>query len=126
MGGEMRKGYLVAQVDEIDPVDCPCGSSRRAFHLPENEIASVHLVEIATDARAHYHKKTTEIYFVLEGEGVLELNNDRIPLQPGTSVMILPGTRHRAIGTLKILNIAIPTFDPKDEWFDTEESLIPE
>ena len=38
--------------------------------------------------------------------------------KPMTSVMIKPGCRHRAVGRLKILNIAIPKFDPHDEWFD--------
>jgi hypothetical protein len=29
--------------------------------------------------------------------------------------MILPGTRHRAVGKLKILNVCVPPFDPADE-----------
>ncbi len=116
-----NKGYLVSQVDEIQPVPCPCGSSRRAFRMPENDTASLHMVEISEDAKSHYHKKTTEIYFILEGEGEMELDGETIPVHPATSIMIYPGTRHRAIGRLKILNIAIPTFDPEDEWFDDED-----
>lgn len=84
----------------------------------ENDVASVHQVEIKLDAQTHYHKSMTEIYVVLEGTGEMELDGERIPLRPMTSVMIKPGCRHRAIGTLKILNIAIPKFDPADEWFD--------
>ena len=121
MNMESKKRYLVAQVDEIEATPCPCGLSRRAFRIPENETASLHQVEISQDARVHYHKKTTEIYYILEGEGFLELDGDRVPVRPATSVMIYPGTRHRAVGRFKILNIAIPTFDPEDEWFDQED-----
>jgi mannose-6-phosphate isomerase-like protein (cupin superfamily) len=60
----------------------------------------------------------TEIYVVLEGEGALELDDELIPMKPFTTVMIKPGCRHRAIGTLKMLNIAIPKFDATDEFLD--------
>jgi len=112
------KNYEVAQLDGIDPTRCPCGWSRRAFSNAARGPATVHLVDIEIDAQTHYHKKLTEIYVVLEGEGWLELDGERVPLKPMTSVMIHPGCRHRAVGKLKLLNIPIPAFDPEDEWFD--------
>jgi len=82
-------------------------------------VASMHLVEIKRDSKTHYHKRMTEIYYVLEGEGYIELDGERHPLRPGTSVMIKPGCRHRAVGAgLKILNVPVPRFDPDDEWED--------
>ena len=112
------KNYLISQLDELDPVRCPCGLSRRAFHSPDNKVATVHLVDIQEDARSHYHKHLTEIYVILEGEGFLELDGEMISVRPLTSVLIKAGCRHRAIGKLKILNIPVPAFDPADEWFD--------
>ena len=112
------KNFLVAQLDEVDPVPCPCGQARRAFDVPENTTATIHLVDIAEGSRTHYHKNMTEIYLVLEGEGHMELDGQTFPLRPMTSVMIKPGCRHRAIGKLRIINIPIPAFDPEDEWFD--------
>lgn len=112
------KNYLVSQLDEIPGQPCPCGTTRRGFLSSAHTVASVHQVEIKADARTHYHKGMTEIYVVLEGTGEMELDGERIPLRPMTSVMIHPGCRHRAIGHLKILNIVIPKFDPADEWFD--------
>jgi mannose-6-phosphate isomerase-like protein (cupin superfamily) len=111
-------GYLVAQLDEIDPVRCPCGWARRAFGGVGNSTATVHQVEIVKDARTHYHKRTTEIYIVLEGEGSIELDGELISVRPMTAVLIAPGCRHRAVGVLKIVNIAIPPFTEADEWFD--------
>ena len=76
------------------------------------------MVDIVEDSRTHYHKKMTEIYLVLEGEGHIELDGEIFPLKPMTSVMIKPGCRHRAVGRLRIINIPIPAFDSEDEWFD--------
>lgn len=110
--------YEIAQLDEIDPQRCPCGWARRAFATPENKTATLHVVDIETDSQTHYHKKMTEIYLVLEGEGQMELDGKRFPLKPMSAVFIKPGCRHRAIGKLKIINIPIPAFDESDEWFD--------
>ena len=110
--------YMIAQFDEIDAVKCPCGLSRRAFVSPDNPIATMHIVDIQEDAKTHYHKKLTEIYLILEGTGLMELDGQKIPVKPLTSILIKPGCRHRAIGKMKILNVPIPAFDPKDEYFD--------
>lgn len=110
--------YLVTQLDTVPAVPCPCGQSRRGFAVPENSVATLHLVDISLEARTHYHRKMTEIYLILEGEGFLELDGDRIPAQPMLSVLIRPGCRHRLVGRFRIVNVAIPAFDPADEWFD--------
>jgi mannose-6-phosphate isomerase-like protein (cupin superfamily) len=110
--------YAVAQLDTLPRVACPCGETRRAFATPDNPVATIHLVEISADSRPHYHKRLTEIYLVLEGEGHMELDGDIVPLKPMTAVLIKPGCRHRAVGALRIVNIPIPAFDPADEWFD--------
>lgn len=110
--------YLLADLNAIPPQRCPCGFTRRAFATPENSLSTLHIVDIQEDSRTHYHKKMTEIYLVLEGEGHIELDGELIPIKPMTSIMIKPGCRHRAIGKLKIVNVAIPAFDESDEWFD--------
>ena len=105
-------------LDDVTPVACPCGMTRRAFAGDPDGIASLHVVDISVDAKTHYHKKLTEIYYVLEGTGQMELDGDRIDVGPGSAVLIKPGCRHRAIGKMKILNVPVPAFDPEDEWFD--------
>ena len=107
-------------MDEVNPVTCPCGQSRRAFVSPDNKVATLHMVDIAADARAHYHRRLTEIYFILEGTGHLELDGEMIPVKPLSAILIKPGCRHRAVGNLRVVNIPVPAFDPndKDEWFD--------
>ena len=110
--------FLIAQLDEIDPVKCPCGFARRAFAEAGDNAASLHVVDIQHDSRTHYHKTMTEIYLVLEGEGQMELDGKLFPVKPMSAIYIKPGCCHRAIGKMKIVNIPIPAFDERDEWFD--------
>jgi len=113
-----EKNYVIQQMDEISPVQCPCGSTRRAFISPDNPVATLHLVDIRADSEVHYHKKLTEIYLILEGEGHMELDGELIPVRPMSAILIKPGCRHRAVGKLKIINMPVPAFDPNDEWMD--------
>lgn len=115
---ETAENYVVTQLDALDAIRCPCGWARRGFSDVPGGPATVHLLKIEADARTHYHKRLTEIYVILEGEGFLELDGKKIAVRPMTSVMIKPGCRHRAIGKLTVINIPIPAFDPHDEWFD--------
>ena len=110
--------YMVADLNEVGRTRCPCGWARRAFVTPDNTTASMHVVEILEDSRTHYHKRMTEIYLVLEGEGFMELDGERVAVRPMTAVFIKPLCRHRAVGKLKIVNIPIPAFDESDEYFD--------
>ncbi|QDV37752.1 cupin domain-containing protein [Tautonia plasticadhaerens] len=110
----------VAEFAAIPAVRCPCGWARRAFGDVPGAPASLHRVEIEDDARAHYHRDHTEIYYVLEcGPGAaVELDGESVAVHPGVSVLIPPGVRHRAVGRMTILNVVVPPFDPGDEWSD--------
>ncbi len=115
----MGRNFQIANFGEIAPTPCPCGQSKRAFMNDENQVASMHLVEIKRDSEKHYHRTMTEIYYILEGEGEIELDEEVHPLSPGMAILIKPGCRHRAVGEgLKILNVPVPKFNPDDEWFD--------
>lgn len=113
-----RKRYSLVQMAEVAAVPCPCGQARRAFTEEPEQTASMHVTEIKTDSQTHYHKKMTEFYYVLEGEGVMELDGESQPIRPGSAIMIRPLCRHRAVGKLKILIVPVPAFDHDDEWFD--------
>jgi mannose-6-phosphate isomerase-like protein (cupin superfamily) len=112
------KNYYITDLTSIDSVNCPCGSTQRAFTDVEGAPGSIHLVDISKTSRLHYHKKMTEIYLILEGEGHMELDGELIPVKPMMTLMINPGCRHRAVGNLKIVNIPIPAFIKEDEFFD--------
>jgi mannose-6-phosphate isomerase-like protein (cupin superfamily) len=88
--------YEFVDFAKVSGVPCPCGSSQRGMMRPDNQIASIHRVEIKETARVHYHKVLTETYYFLEcnGECFMELNGERFPVKPGMAVMI----RHAAPG----------------------------
>lgn len=113
----------MAQLDEIPAIPCPCGTTRRAYLDGASGIASVHEVDVQQGAVAHHHRRQTEIYVVLDGEGFVELDGQKVPARPGTVVLIRPGCEHRAIGPLRLINVVIPAFDPNDEWLGGEIAI---
>lgn len=118
MQPQREQRFQFVDVTQLEPQPCPCGITRRAFLEDQAQTASLHVVQVNHDAVTHYHKKTTELYYILEGSGQLELDGQRFDVRPGCSALIKPGCRHRAIGQMKILNVPIPAFDSSDEYFD--------
>ena len=112
--------WQVVDFDEICPIACPCGEARRAFADVDDFPATIHRTEISADARRHYHKRLTETYYFLECDAgaQMQLDDQLLDVHPGMCVMIRPGTRHRALGKMKVLIVVLPKFDPTDEWFD--------
>ena len=113
-------GYEVVDFNQMAAVSCPCGRARRAFADTADFPGTVHVTQIEQDARLHYHKGLTEVYFFLECEpnAQMQLEQQLLPVQPGMCVLVRPGTRHRAVGLMKVLIMVLPKFDPEDEWFD--------
>ena len=114
------QGFEIANFAELPGTPCPCGVARRAFGDVADFPGTIHVTEISADARLHYHKRLTETYYFLECEdgAQMELDGQRLDVQPGMAVLIRPGTRHRAVGKMKVLIVVLPKFDPEDEWFD--------
>jgi mannose-6-phosphate isomerase-like protein (cupin superfamily) len=115
-----RPGYELVDFDALAGVVCPCGTARRAFAETDDFPCTIHQTSISTEARVHYHKWLTEVYYVLEcdADAAMELDGERVPVRPGTCLLIRPGTRHRAVGRMTVLIVVWPKFDPEDEWFD--------
>jgi mannose-6-phosphate isomerase-like protein (cupin superfamily) len=109
--------YHLVDFDQIPGVSCPCGISRRAFADVPELPATIHRTEITDVATPHFHRRMTETYYVLKcgPDAQMELDGERIPVRPGTCLMIPPGVVHRAVGPMTILNIVFPKFDPDDE-----------
>ncbi len=117
---EPQRGYEIADFAEIAGVACPCGTARRAFADVADFPGTVHVTDIAVDAKLHYHRTLTETYYFLDcgPDARMQLNREIVPVHPGMCILVRPGTRHRAIGRMRVLIVVIPKFDPDDEWFD--------
>ena len=109
----------IVRLSNLSGVACPCGISRRAFVKEMEGKATLHLLEVKKDSERHYHKRLTEIYYVLSGSGQMELDGELRLLCAGDAVLIPPRVVHRAIPgaeKIKLLVYVMPAFDPDDEW----------
>jgi mannose-6-phosphate isomerase-like protein (cupin superfamily) len=113
------KGYLVRRVADAPVVQCPCGPSTRPLTAADGGACSLH-IPLIKDATRHYHRDTTEVYYILEGTGKMELNGDVIDVGPGTVVYIGPLTRHRLWSDegVRTIVFGVPAYTADDEWFD--------
>jgi mannose-6-phosphate isomerase-like protein (cupin superfamily) len=70
----------------------------------------------------HYHAESEEVYFILEGEGELELDGDTGRVRAGDAVPIAPGTWHTLLnsgtGPLRLLCSCAPPYRHEDTFFD--------
>jgi quercetin dioxygenase-like cupin family protein len=78
--------------------------------------AWAHAVDI-DGAREHYHRRSTELYYVLDGEGVVLLDGREHPVRKGSIVHIPPGVVHGAKGRMRVLVIGIPDIADDDLFF---------
>ena len=99
--------YLRRDPAEIQPWAETCGRIRPLIGESDGAAAEVHHVEIQ-DARLHYHEKTDEVYYVIDGEGTMVLDDEEIELHKGVVVYVPRGVKHKAIGRLTVLTVCIP------------------
>lgn len=110
----------LVSLPELPGVDCPCGVARRAFSEISQFPATVHLTQITSGARRHYHRRQTEVYVIVscDAGAAIELDGTEHAVSPMTAIHIPPGVRHRAIGEMTVLIYCTPKFDAGDEFFD--------
>lgn len=115
------KGYLVRQLENAPTVECPCGQSTRPLTAADQGVCNLHVTFIQ-DSVKHYHRQCTEVYYILEGKGKMELNDDVIDVAPGTIVYIEPYTRHRLWSAegVRTIVVGVPPFQQDDEFYATE------
>ena len=114
--------YRLVDLAALPAVDCPCGHAQRAFADLPDYPATLHRTKITLDAKPHFHRRMTEVYYFLECQpgAAMELDGQRVEVRPGMAVLIPPDVVHRAVGRMTILNFVIPKFDPADEFLVDE------
>jgi mannose-6-phosphate isomerase-like protein (cupin superfamily) len=114
--------YLVRRIQDAPTVQCPCGMSTRALTAADGTPCNLHVTFIQ-DSVKHYHRETTEVYYILEGRGKMELNDDVVDVEPGTILYIPPLTAHRLVSKegVRTIVFGIPAYRDDDEFFVTDE-----
>ncbi|MFO1007596.1 MAG: cupin domain-containing protein [Planctomycetaceae bacterium] len=69
--------------------------------------------------KLHYHKRSTELYYVLDGSGSVVLDGVEQPVSQGSLVHIPPGVVHGAKGRMRVLVVGIPDI-AEDDYFEAE------
>jgi mannose-6-phosphate isomerase-like protein (cupin superfamily) len=92
---------------EIEPWAETCGQIRCLVEAKDEAAAEVHHVQIH-DAKLHYHARTDEFYYVIDGQGTMVLDDEEIELHQGVVVYIPRGVKHKAKGNLTVLTVCIP------------------
>jgi mannose-6-phosphate isomerase-like protein (cupin superfamily) len=92
---------------EVTPWAETCGQIRCLVEESDGAAAEVHHVEIH-DAKLHYHARTDEFYYVIDGQGTMILDDETIELHRGVVVYVPRGVKHKAIGKLTVLTVCIP------------------
>jgi mannose-6-phosphate isomerase-like protein (cupin superfamily) len=68
----------------------------------------------------HYHKLAEEIYFILEGSGVIEIDGESRAVAPGDAILIPAGAWHTiaAREELRFLCCCAPPYAHEDTFFE--------
>lgn len=99
--------YFRRDLVDVIPWAETCGQIRPLIEEKDSAAAEVHHLEI-TDAKLHYHERTDEVYYVLGGQGRMQLDDIEIELREGVIVYVPRGVKHKAWGNLKVLVVCIP------------------
>lgn len=100
-----------------------CGWRDRLISREDTSLAPAawaHAVDI-DGAKPHYHLRSTELYYVLDGEGTVLLDGEEHPVRTGSIVHIPPGVVHGARGRMRVLVIGIPDI-ADDDYFEADET----
>lgn len=119
----MVNRILVRHEGESPRERSTCGWRDRLISHEDTEsqpAAWAHAVDI-DGARLHYHKRSTELYYVLEGEGTVLLDGEEHLVHKGSLVHIPPGVVHGARGRMRVLVVGIPDI-AEDDYFEVPGS----
>ena len=102
-------GIVVRHLERVEQERGACGARRRLIAAADCAALGLSHLTIG-DAREHFHRESWEIYFVLAGDGELHVDGEAVPLRAGTTVLVPPGSRHRAVSSqdLQVLVIMSP------------------
>ena len=100
-------GYFLRDPAEVEPWAETCGQIRPLIEAKDGAAAEVHHVEI-DHAKLHFHAKTDEIYYIIDGEGTMVLNGEVMQVRKGMVVYVPRGVHHKAVGRLTVLTVCIP------------------
>ena len=113
----------IKNIEQVEVFTTKDGSEIRELLAPRNScIQKQSLAEArlkpgqATDP--HFHPITEEIYYILEGTGVMTIGDETKDVGPGDAIAIAPGAVHTIVNNgnivLKFLCCCAPAYEHDD------------
>lgn len=92
--------------------------SHRNSSVKNQSLAKV-TIEPGKTIFEHYHKKTEELYHIIQGEGIMVIEDEKQKVGEGETVIILPGQKHkianRRDSDLVMLVMCAPGYEDVDQ-----------
>jgi mannose-6-phosphate isomerase-like protein (cupin superfamily) len=109
----------VASRDDLRAFTTKDGSEIREFHHTSAQSLAEASLAPGQSTQRHHHAASEEIYFVLEGEGELEIDGERRRVGPGDAALIPAGAWHEIVATspLRFLCCCAPPYSDDDTFF---------
>ena len=110
----------ISSLAAVQPFTTKDGSTIRELHHTEVQSLAEASLANGQSTRRHYHARSEEIYFVLEGTGELEVDGIVRRVATGDAALIPPGARHTiaASAALRFLCCCSPPYADEDTFFD--------
>ncbi len=112
---------LVRHETEIPETESKCGLEKGLCGIIDGGAARACSMALK-DVEPHYHKRTTELYYVLDGQGVVSLNGEEHLVRKGSFLHIPPGVVHSFTGEAKMLIIGVPAISTEEDMFYPSQS----
>lgn len=121
---ENHRAEKVYSLDLPKVQDCFDGAKILSYDFPKfnMSIAFGWVVAGATiNKKPHYHKEITEFIYVVEGNGFIEIDQVRQPIQSGNWICINPGKEHSLLNEspedLVVVCTCFPSFKMEDVYY---------
>ena len=106
---------------EVEAFTTKDGSTIRELMRAENQTLAEATLAPGQATERHYHARSEELYSLLEGGGVLEIDGERREVAAGDTVLIPPGARHTITAGAhgaRFLCCCAPPYEHDDTFFD--------
>jgi mannose-6-phosphate isomerase-like protein (cupin superfamily) len=112
----------VTSVESVEAFVTKDGSTIRELHHTGVQSLAEATLEVEQATERHYHRVAEEIYFVLKGQGRMEVDGETTYIRPGDAVLIPAGAWHQlennGTSELRILCCCAPPYSHDDTFFE--------
>ena len=108
----------IVRSEQKIPFEAKDGSEIRELLRSKSERMSLAEATVHKETKLHFHKTSDEIYYILEGRGVMEIEGERREVSEGDAVFIPSKKKHRIYSgkneKVRFLCICAPPYSDED------------